>query len=55
MIKRLVTKLGEVLDPLSSGLAKNIKSGVFLDDLIVKGLLKSDEIGKKHLQGFFLK
>ena len=48
MIKRLVTKLGEVIDPFSSGPAKNITSGVFLDDLIVKDLLKSDEIGKKH-------
>ena len=26
-----------------------------LDDLIVKGLLKSDEIGEKHLQDFILK
>ena len=25
------------------------------DDLIVKGLLKSDEIGEKHLQDFILK
>ena len=48
MIKRLVTKPGEVIDPLSSGPAKNITSGVFLDDLIVKDLLKSDEIGEKH-------
>ena len=48
MIKRLVTKLGEVIGPFSSGPAKNITSGVFLDDLIVKDLLKSDEIGKKH-------
>ena len=55
MIKRLVTKLEEVLDPFSSGPAKNIKSGVLLDDLIVKGLLKSDEIGEKHLQDFILK
>ena len=54
MIKILATKLGEVLDPLSSGPAKNIKSGVLLDDLVVKGLLKSDEIGEKHLQGFIL-
>ena len=54
MIKRLVTKLWEVLDPFSSGRAKNIKSGVFLDDLIVKDLLKSYEIGKKHLQDFIL-
>ena len=48
MIKRLVTKPGEVIDPFSSGPAKNITSGVFLDDLIVKDLLKSDEIGEKH-------
>ena len=53
-IKRLVTKLGEVLDPHSSGPAKNIKSGVLLDDLI-EGLLKSDEIVEKHLQDFILK
>ena len=52
MIKRLVTKLEEVLDPFSSGPAKYIKSGVLLDDLIGKGLLKSDEIGEKHLQDF---
>ena len=51
---RLVTKLGEVLDPHSSGPAKNIKSGVLLDDLI-EGLLKSDEIVEKHLQDFILK
>ena len=55
MIKGLATKLGEVLDPFSSGLAKNTKSGVLLDDLIVKGLLKSDGIGEKHLQDFILK
>ena len=48
MIKGLVTKPGEVIDPFSSGPAKNITSGVFLDDLIVKDLLKSDEIGEKH-------
>ena len=47
MIKRLVTKLGEVLDQISSGPAKNKKKyGVLLDDL------KSDEIGEKHLQEF---
>ena len=55
MKKRLVTNLGEVLDPFSSGPAINIKSGVLLDDLIVKGLLESDEIGKQHLQDFILK
>ena len=54
MIKRLVTKLGEVLYPLSSGPAKNIKYGVLLDDLIVKGLSKSDQTGEKHLQDFIL-
>ena len=53
IIKRLVTKLGEVLDQISSGPAKKKKYGVLLDDLIVKGLLKSDEIGEKHLQEFF--
>ena len=50
MIKRLVTKLGEVLNPFSSGSAKNNNFGVLLDDLTVKGLLKSDQIGKKQLQ-----
>ena len=45
----------EVLDPFSSGPAKNIKSGVLLGHLIVKGLLKSDEIGEKHLKDFILK
>ena len=54
MIKRLVTKLGEELDPFSSGPAKNIKPGVFQGDLIVKDLLKSYEIGEKHLQDFIL-
>ena len=49
MIKRLVTKLGEILHPFSSGSAKNFKFGVLLDNLIVKGLLKSDQIGEKHL------
>ena len=49
MIKKLVTKLGEVLDPFSSGSAKNIKFWVLLDNLIVKGILKSDQIGEKHL------
>ena len=55
MIKRLITKLGEVLDPFSSRPAKSIESGVLLDDLIVKGLLKSEEIGEKRLQDFILK
>ena len=55
MKKRLVTNLEEVLDPFSSGPAINIKSGVLLDDLIVKGLLESDEIGEQHLQDFILK
>ena len=50
MIKRLNTKLGEVLNPFSSGSAKNNNFGVLLDDLTVKGLLKSDQIGKKQLQ-----
>ena len=54
MIKRLVTKLGEVLDLFSSGPAKN-KSGALLDNLILKGLLKSDEISERHLQDFILK
>ena len=35
MIERLVTILGKALDPFSSGPAKNIKSGVLLDNLIV--------------------
>ena len=48
MIKKLVTKLGEVPDLFSSGPAKNIKCGVLLDGLIVKGLLKSDEIGETY-------
>ena len=52
MIKRLVVKLEEVLDLVSSGPVKKIKSGVLLDDFIVKGLLKSDEI---YLQDFILK
>ena len=55
MIKRLVTKLGEVLDLFSSGPAKNTKSGALLDNLILKGLLKSDEISERHLQDFILK
>ena len=54
-IKRLVTKLGEVLDPFRAGSAKNIKFGTLLDDLIVKGLLKSDDNVEKHLQDFILK
>ena len=49
MIKRLVTKLGEILDLFSSGSAKNFKFGVLLDNLIVKDLLKSNQIGEKHL------
>ena len=48
IIKRLVSNLEEVLDPFSSGAAKNIETGVLLYDLIVKGLLKSEEIGEKH-------
>ena len=48
-------KLGEVLDPFSAGSAKNIKFGTLLDDLIVKGLLKSDDNVEKHLQDFILK
>ena len=44
-----------MLDPFNSGPAKNIKPGVLLDDLLDKGLLKSDEIGKKHRQDFILK
>ena len=55
MIKGLVVKLGEVLDPFNSGPARNIKSRVLLDDLIVKGLLKSDETDEKHSQDFILK
>ena len=55
MKKRLVTNLGEVLDPFSSGPATKIKSGVLLDDLIVEGLLESNEIGEQHLQDFTLK
>ena len=35
IIKRLLTKLGEVLDPFSSAPVKNITSEVLLDDLIV--------------------
>ena len=35
IIKRLLTKLREVLDPFSSAPVKNIKSEVVLDDLIV--------------------
>ena len=44
-----------MLDPFSSEIAKNIKSGVLLDDVFVKGILRSDEIGEKHLQDFALK
>ena len=55
MIKRLVSKLGVILDPFSSGLAKDIKSRVSVGDLIVKGILKSDEIGEKHQQNLILK
>ena len=46
MIKRFVTKFDEVLDPFSSGPAKNKKSGVLVDDIIFKGLLKPNEIGE---------
>ena len=48
-----ISNLG--IDPFSSRPAKNIKSGVLLHDLIVKGLLKSDEVGEKHLKDFILK
>ena len=34
---------------------KSIKSGVLLDNLTVKGILKSDEIGERHLQDFISK
>ena len=44
-----------MLDPFSSEIAKNIKSGVLLDNVFVKGILKSDEIGENHLQDFALK
>ena len=56
MTKRPVAKLGQVLDPFSSGPVKNIKSRVLLDDVIVKGPLKSDdEVDEKHLQDLILK
>ena len=48
MIERLATKLEEVLDPFSSGPAKNIKSGVLLDNLIVKGLLNQMKLVKSR-------
>ena len=54
-IKKLATKLGEVLDPFSAGSAKNITFVTLLYDLIVKGLLKSDDNVEKHLQDFILK
>ena len=44
-----------MLDPFSSEIAKNIKSGVLLDDVFVKCILNSDETGEKHLQDFALK
>ena len=56
MTKRPVAKLGQVLDPFSSGPVKNIKSRVLLDDVIVKGPLKSDdEVGENHPKDFILK
>ena len=55
MKKSHVTKLWEVLDPFSSGPAKNIKFGVLLDELTVKDLLKSYKIGEKYLQDFILR
>ena len=53
--ENMIKRLGEVLDPFSSGPTKNIKSGVLLDNFIVKGMLKSNETGEKHLHNFILK
>ena len=56
MTKKPVAKLGQVLDPFSLEPAKNMKSRVLLDDVIVKGPLKSDdEVGENHPKDFILK
>ena len=56
MTKRPVAKFGQVRDLFSSGPVKNIKSRVLLDDVIVKGPLKSDdEVDEKHFQDLILK
>ena len=54
MIKRLVTKRGELLNPLSLGPTEYVKPGLLPDNFIIKGLLQSDEIGEKCLQDFIL-
>ena len=51
-IKDLTNQLNEYFDPFLDGPARHFKSGVEIEQVVMKGLLSSDEIGEKCFKDF---
>ena len=51
-MKDLTNQLNEYFDPFLDGPARHFKSGVEIEQVVMEGLLSSDEIGEKCFKDF---